>query len=122
MTWHEDDDVSSESNDTFRIGSVAGDKKARQKNSIPLRVCVSIGRRRAATQQHFASIGEVHHGAAGGAVVFPGLPASGPGYHHRQLVSLQVRRTVQGHSREQALLPVPQVHTSQAEIMGEINN
>lgn len=73
-------------------------------------LCCSIGRWWAATQQHFESFGEVHHGAACGAVVLPWLPASGNGHHHRQLVPLQVRRAVQDHGREQTLLAVPQVH------------
>lgn len=74
-------------------------------------VCISIRRRRAATLQHPASVGEVHHGAAGGAVLLPRLPASGPGHHHRQLVARQVRGAVQDHRRQQTLLPVPQVHS-----------
>lgn len=85
-------------------------------------VCFSIRRWWAATQQHFASIREVHHGAAGGAVLFPWLSASGPGHHHRQLVSLQVRRAVQDHSREQTLLPLPQVHTLTVWIPAEGNS
>lgn len=74
-------------------------------------VCISIRRRRAAALQHPASVGEVHHGAAGGAVLLPRLPASGPGHHHRQLVALQVRGAVQDHLHQQTLLPVPQVHS-----------
>lgn len=73
-------------------------------------LCCSIRRWWAATQQHFESFGEVHHGAACGAVVLPWLPASGHGHHHRQLVPLQVRRAVQDHGRKQTLLAVPQVH------------
>lgn len=84
-----------------------------EKHTLPLHVCFSIRRWRATAQQHLASLGEVHHGATGGAVLLPWLPASGPGHHHRQLLSLQVRRAVQDHSREQTLLPLPQVHTSQ---------
>lgn len=72
----------------------------------------SIGRWWTSAQQHLASLGEVHHGAVGGAVLFPWLPASGLGHHYRQLVSFQVRRAVSDHGREQTLLSLPQVGAS----------
>lgn len=97
---------------------VEGDQKSRGPKRLNEHcfVCVifSIRRRRATTQQHPASLREVHHGAAGRTVLFPGLPASGPGHHHRQLITLQVRRAVQDHSRKQALLCLPQVRVSLA--------
>lgn len=65
---------------------------------------------RASSQQHFASFREIHHGAAGRAVLFPWLPASGLRHHHCQLISLQDWRTVQDHSCEQTLFPMSQVH------------
>lgn len=77
-------------------------------------VCCSIRWRRTPPQQHPAGVGEVHHGAAGGAVLLPRLPASGPGHQYHQLISIQVRRPIQDHSCEQTLFPLPKVHRSQA--------
>lgn len=100
MTWHEDDDISSET--THSAAEAEGHQKTggntkalNQKNFIHcVFVCFSIRWGRAATQQHPASLREVHHGAAGGAVLLSGLPAPGLGHHHCQLISLQVGRAV----------------------------
>lgn len=111
MTWHEDDDISSEKRHILMWWLLDVEEWERGKaNWRKCCLCCSIGRWWAATQQHFESFGEVHHGAACGAVVLPWLPASGNGHHHRQFVPLQVRRAVQDHSRKQTLLAVPQVH------------
>lgn len=107
-TWHEEDDISSERKQLDFFYYYCSSKKPSFDFAC---VCISIRRRRAAALQHPASVGEVHHGAAGGAVLLPRLPASGPGHHHRQLVALQVRGAVQDHRRQQTLLPVPQVHS-----------
>lgn len=71
MTWHEDDDISSERNPKLEEAEKDDDGSTIKEKHGSACLCFSIGRRGAAAQQHPAGLGEVHHGAAGGAVLFP---------------------------------------------------
>lgn len=68
MTWNEDDDISGELL-TSRGHEVRSD--GHDLNNWCVRC--SVGRRRAALQQHSEGLGQVHHGAAGGTCLLPGL-------------------------------------------------
>lgn len=106
-TWNEDDDISSELVEEVEgrsWGPVRGHDLM-----LSMCVCRSIRRRRAALEQHAEGFGQVHHGAAGGARLLPGLPETGSGHHHRQLLTLQKRRAVPCDGRQQTLLSLSQV-------------